>query len=42
MKVGQDHMATESDFEMYVHFSLTPFTLDDLAARFGLRVRVLP
>ncbi len=42
VKVGQDHMATESDFEMYVYFSLTPFTLDDLAARFGLRVRVLP
>jgi hypothetical protein len=33
---------TESDFEMYVHFILTPFTIDDLVAQFGPRVRVLP
>ncbi len=42
VKVGQDHMATESDFEMVVYFGLSPFTIDDLAARFGPRVRVLP
>jgi hypothetical protein len=42
VKVGQDNMVTESDFEMYVYFSLTPFTIDDLVARFGPRIRVLP
>jgi len=42
VKVGQDTMVTESDFEMYVYFSLTPFTIDDLVAQFGPRVRVLP
>lgn len=42
VKVGQDSMATESDFEMYVYFSFLPFTIDDLVARFGPRVRVLP
>jgi hypothetical protein len=42
VKVGQDNMVTESDFEMYVYFSLTPFTIDDLVAQFGPRVRVLP
>jgi hypothetical protein len=25
-----------------VYFSLTPFTIDDLVAQFGPRVRVLP
>jgi hypothetical protein len=25
-----------------VHFILTPFTIDDLVAQFGPRVRVLP
>lgn len=42
VKVGQDHMATESDFEMAIYFSLSPFTIDDLVVRFGPRVRVLP
>jgi hypothetical protein len=42
VKVGQDNMVTESDFEMYVYFSLTPFTIDDLVAQFGPRARVLP
>ncbi|MEW5826166.1 MAG: hypothetical protein AB1778_04985 [Candidatus Bipolaricaulota bacterium] len=42
VKVGQDNMVTESDFQMAVYFSLTAFTLDDLVARFGPRVRVLP
>ncbi len=42
VKVGQDNMVTESDFEMYVYFSLTPFTIDDLVTRFGPRIRVLP
>jgi hypothetical protein len=42
VKVGQDNMVTESDFEMYVYFSLAPFTIDDLVAQFGPRVRVLP
>ncbi len=42
VKVGQDNMVTQSDFEMYVYFSLTPFTIDDLVAQFGPRVRVLP
>ncbi len=42
VKVGQDNMVTESDFQMQVYFSLTPFTIDDLVARFGPRVRVLP
>ncbi len=42
VKVGQDNMVTESDFEMYVYFSLAPFTIDDLVARYGPRVRVLP
>jgi hypothetical protein len=42
VKVGQDNMVTESDFEMYVYFSLSPFSIDDLAAKFGPRVRVLP
>jgi hypothetical protein len=42
VKVGQDNMVTESDFLMQVYFSLAPFTIDDLAARFGARVRILP
>ncbi len=42
VKVGQDNMATESDFFVQVYFSLAPFTIDDLVARFGPRVRVLP
>jgi len=42
VKVGQDSIVTESDFEMYVYFSLTAFTIDDLVAQFGPRVRVLP
>jgi hypothetical protein len=42
VKVGQDNMVTQSDFEMYVYFSLTAFTIDDLVAQFGPRVRVLP
>jgi hypothetical protein len=42
VKVGQDNMVTESDFQMQVYFSLEPFTIDDLVARFGPRVRVLP
>lgn len=42
VKVGQDNMVTQSNFEMYVYFSLTPFTIDDLVAQFGPRVRVLP
>ncbi len=42
VKVGQDNMVTESDFEMQVYFSLNPFTIDDLVARFGPRIRVLP
>jgi hypothetical protein len=42
VKVGQDNMVTESDFQMQVYFSLTPFTIDDLVARFGPRIRALP
>jgi hypothetical protein len=41
VKVGQDTMVTESAFELYLYFSTQPFTIDDLVARFGPRVRTL-
>jgi hypothetical protein len=42
IKVGQDTMVTESDFELIVYFSTAPFTVDDLEAAFGSRYRTMP
>jgi len=42
IKVGQDTIVTESDFELTVYFSASPFTIDDLEAAFGPRYRTLP
>lgn len=42
LKVGQDTMVTESDFEVYVFFSTAPFTVEDLIVTFGPKYQVLP
>jgi len=42
LKVGQDTMVTESDFAVYVFFSLSPFTVEDLIAVYGPEYRVMP
>ena len=42
LKVGQDTMVTESDFAVYVFFSTSPFTVEDLIAEFGSEYQVMP
>ena len=42
LKVGQDTMITESDFAVYVFFSTTPFTVEDLIAAYGSEYQVMP
>jgi hypothetical protein len=42
LKVGQDTMVTESDFAVYVFFSASPFTIEDLIAAFGSEYQVMP
>jgi len=42
IKVGQDTMVTESDFELTVYFSESAFTPTDLEAAFGSRYQTLP
>lgn len=42
LKVGQDTMVTESDFAVYVFFSTSSFTVDDLEATFGSRYQTMP
>jgi hypothetical protein len=42
LKVGQDTMVTESDFAVYVFFSTSLFTVEDLIAEFGSEYQVMP
>jgi len=42
LKVGQDTMVTESDFAVYVFFSRSPFTVEDLVAAYGSEYQVMP
>ena len=42
LKVGQDTMVTESDFAVYVFFSRSPFTVEDLIAAYGPEYQVMP
>jgi len=42
LKVGQDTMITESDFSVYVFFSRSPFTVEDLIAAYGPDEQVMP